>query len=150
MTDVVEHLPSDILLTGLENVATWLKPNGRLVVHTFPTLGPHNFFRFLLRATGKKARLANVDAIHCNVQTRARLRTTLTHAGLKVEKMFLSNDFVHTSSFYQGLPEGIVKSSLRLVFNDFLGNQKLAVILQQLGVAEFSSPSIYAICQRSR
>lgn len=148
MTDVVEHLPDADLHAGLVNVASWLKPGGALVVHTFPTLGPHSIYRFVLRVTGKTEALAKLDAIHCNVQTRASLHTALTRAGFGVEKMFLRNDLVHTSSLYQRLPAGMIKTGLRLIFNDLLGSRPVAALLRGLGVSEYASPSIYAICRR--
>lgn len=148
MTDVVEHLPDKDLHAGLVNVASWLKPGGVLVVHTFPTLGPHRIYRSLLRFTGKTEDLAKLDAIHCNVQTRASLHAALTRAGLDIERMFLRNDLVHTSSLYQRLPDGMIKTGLRLIFNDLLGSKPVAALLRGLGVAEYASPSIYAICRR--
>ena len=147
MTDVVEHLPDADLHAGLVNVASWLKPGGGLIVHTFPTLGPHRIYRLLLRITGKTEALATLDAIHCNVQTRASMHAALKRAGFSVDRIFLRNDLVHTSSLYQRLPDGIIKKGLRLIFNDFLGSRSVAALLRGIGVAEYASPSIYAICR---
>ena len=53
MLDVVEHLPPDVLVLAFKNLRRWLRPGGCLVVHTFPTLGPHRIYRALLKFIGK-------------------------------------------------------------------------------------------------
>ena len=137
------------LRAGLENVRRWLKPGGRLILHTFPTLGPHTFYRMYLKATGRKADLAALDAIHCNVQTRKSLRNVLEEVDLNVEKIWLSNDVAKTSSVYHRLPNGFRKRVLGVVANDVLGHPMLCGALSLIGLAEFAAPSIYASCTRS-
>jgi SAM-dependent methyltransferase len=84
MTDLVEHLPQAILERGLGNIRRWLTPQGQAIIHTFPTLGPHRLFRLYLSLTGHREMLRKVDAIHCNVQTRRRLRIPCGARGLNV------------------------------------------------------------------
>ena len=67
MLDVVEHLPPSHLTEALRNARYWLKPEGRLVVHTFPTLGLHRLYRAWLLLNRKRQQLELLDQIHCNV-----------------------------------------------------------------------------------
>ena len=145
MTDVVEHLPSEILHEGLINVQYWLERYGRLVVHTFPTLGPHKLYRQILRLHGKTKELAVLDAIHCNVQTRKTLRAALEGAGFTVERMWLRNDVTLTSSAYKALRPGPFKTILGKLFEGALGSAWMRVLFQ-----EYAAPSIYAVAKPAK
>jgi SAM-dependent methyltransferase len=142
MTDVVEHLPPDVLDAGLSNVRHWLKPAGGLVVHTFPTLGPHRLYQRLLKLQGKHRALAELDAIHCNVQTRSSLRTALERAGFKVERLWIRNDFTLTSSAFKALHPGAMKTLLGSFLDNVLGSAPV-----QAAFGEYAAPSIYAIAR---
>jgi SAM-dependent methyltransferase len=148
MTDVVEHLPQPVLERGLSNVRRWLMPGGRLIIHTFPTLGPHRLFHVLYRLMGRRAELIHHEAIHCNVQTRKSLRRNLESAGLACEKMWLQNDFVLTSSAFQRLSSPAAKRALKLAINDALGSRPVRATLGAVGLAEFAAPSIYCLCTK--
>lgn len=149
MMDVVEHLPPADLLQTLSNVNSWLKPGGRLVIHTFPTLGLHQGYRLFLKLLGKTDALKELDGIHCNVQTRKRLRQVVDKAGLECQEMWLENDFTLTSSTYQGLPAGVVKSALGFFLDQVLGSEILKKLLSALGLLELARPSIYCLATPS-
>jgi cyclopropane fatty-acyl-phospholipid synthase-like methyltransferase len=143
MTDVVEHLPPDDLHAGLQNARYWLAPSGRLVVHTFPTLGPHRFYQRTLELRLKTKELAELAAIHCNVQTRKSLRMALEQAGFVVEDIWLRNDFTLTSSAYQTLRPGLFKNLLGELLDNVLGSAPVRFVF-----GEYAAPSIYAIARR--
>ena len=117
MMDVVEHLPQNILHSGLTNINKWLKPTGRLIIHTYPTKGPNLIYHFLLKLQGKKKLLTQNKELHCNVQTRKSLMKSIQKAGLQCEKMWLENDFLLTSQYFHQLKEGIYKNSFKFIFN---------------------------------
>jgi SAM-dependent methyltransferase len=149
MTDVVEHLPQPVLERGLANVRRWLKPGGRLVIHTFPTLGPHRLFNALYRIAGRGDELARHKAIHCNVQTRRSLHENVRRAGLDCVRMWLQNDFMLTSSAYQRLSSPALKRVVKLAINDWLGSRAARAALGAVGLAEFAAPSIYCFCTKA-
>jgi SAM-dependent methyltransferase len=144
MTDIVEHLPPTALHAGLQNVRYWLKPSGRLVVHTFPTLGPHRLYRSILKLQGKTEELARLDAIHCNVQTRSSLRGSLQSAGFEIERLWVTNDFTLTSSAYQALRPGRFKAVLGKVLDNVVGGHAMRGVF-----GEYAAPSIYAVSRRA-
>ena len=55
-----------------------------------------------MTGTAKEA-LAELRAIHCNVQTRATLERALKEAGFTIERLWLRNDFARTSSAFHAL-----------------------------------------------
>lgn len=148
MTDIVEHLPPQILEKGLLNVRRWLKPAGRLIVHTFPTLGPHQLYRSFLKITGAHQMLRELDQIHCNVQTRKSLSLSLRKAGLIERRLWLQNDFKAASSVYQRMRPGFVKEVIGYAIGDLLNRRILSILFNWVGLSEFVSPSIYAICTK--
>jgi cyclopropane fatty-acyl-phospholipid synthase-like methyltransferase len=145
MTDIVEHLPPDTLHAGLENVKYWLKPQGRLVVHTFPTLGPHQVYRRILRMRGKADALARLDVIHCNVQTRSSLRDALERANFAVDRLWIANNLRLTSSAYQSLRPGPIKALLGKILEDVVGAAPVRAVL-----GEYAALSIYAVASPRR
>lgn len=145
MLDVVEHLPPSHLTEALRNARYWLKPEGRLVVHTFPTLGLHRLYRAWLLLNRKRQQLELLDQIHCNVQTRARLRRTLGEAGFSQAELWLKNDFTRTSSTFQALPEGFIKRALAVLLERVLGHPRVVAFFSLLGLAEWACPSIYGV-----
>ena len=149
MMDVVEHLQPENLRMSLANARYWLKPGGRLLIHTFPTLTLHNIYRQFLRWTGKKKALDELDQIHCNVQTRAKLSAILASVDLSCDKMWLQNDFTLTSSTFQKLPAGRIKSLLGFFLDRVLGSSLLRELFSRLGILELASPSIYALASKS-
>lgn len=147
MLDVVEHLPPPALAAALENACRWLRPNGRLIIHTFPTLGPHRLYQAWLRLRGRHDELAMLDQIHCNVQTRASLREVLKCAGFSDLNLFLKNNFTLTSSSFQRLPEGVLKSLLAFLLERVLGHSKVVEAFSKLGLIEFACPSLYCVAK---
>jgi len=148
MTDVVEHLPQPVLEQGFANVQQWLVSGGRLVIHTFPTRGPHRLFHVLCQLTGRGAELARHEAIHCNVQTRSSLLQNIERADLDCVRMWLQNDFVLTSTAFQRLPSPVLKRVVKLAINDALGSRLAQAMFGAVGLAEFAAPSIYAFCTK--
>jgi cyclopropane fatty-acyl-phospholipid synthase-like methyltransferase len=144
MTDVVEHLPPDVLSKGLTNVRRWLSRDGTLLVHTFPTLGPHRMYQLLLRLRRDKGALQRLNAIHCNVQTRRSLHTALEQAGFCVERLWIQNDFLLTSSAYKAFSAGFTKKAIGILLNDVLGSAAFRTVL-----GEFAALSIYAVAHPS-
>jgi hypothetical protein len=88
-----------------------------------------------------------LDQIHCNVQTRARLRRTLGEAGFSETKLWLKNDFTRTSSTFQALPEGFIKRALAVLLERVLGHPRVVAIFSFLGLAEWACPSIYGVAR---
>jgi SAM-dependent methyltransferase len=150
MTDVVEHLPPDLLLQGLGNVGQWLRPGGRLVIHTFPTLGPHRLFRLFLGLSGRGEERDLIDRIHCNVQTRATLARVVAKAGFGDMRLWLLNDFTLTSSQFNAMRAGPLKTLIRRVADDALNRPGVRTLVASLGLAEFAAMSIYCICTPTR
>lgn len=147
MMDVVEHLPPDALGATLSNARLWLKPSGRLVIHTFPTLTLHRLYQTFLKLTGQRDALALLDQIHCNVQTRSRLRTAVETAGFQVGDIWLQNDFTLTSSAYQRLSDGLIKKVIGFVLDHIMGNSFVQAVCDKLGLLELVSPSIYCVAR---
>lgn len=148
MLDVVEHLPPPHLSQAFANARLWLKDDGRLIIHTFPTLGLHRLYQAWLRLTGRAEQLALLDQIHCNVQTRERLRRSLEEAGFSQLTLWLRNDFTHTSSTFQRLPEGVLKRALAVLFDQVLGHPRVIALFSHLGLAEWACPSIYCVARK--
>ncbi len=146
MTDVVEHLPETVLKDSLANVRAWMKPDATLLVHTFPTLGLHRLYNGAMRLAGRGAVIEHSNRIHCNVQTRRRLRRSLAEAGFTCERMWLQNDFTRTSSVYQNLRSPHMKRAAKLLVDDVLGSPIVRGAMGVVGLAEFASPSIYCLC----
>jgi cyclopropane fatty-acyl-phospholipid synthase-like methyltransferase len=142
MTDVVEHLPPDVLHAGLQNAKYWLAPSGRLVVHTFPTLGPHRLYQRILELQHKTKELAALATIHCNVQTRKSLRIALERAGFHIDRIWLQNDFTLTSSAYKSLQPGMLKNLLGGFVTHFVGSAPVRLVF-----GEYAALSIYAIAR---
>lgn len=145
MLDVVEHLPPSDLQVALDNARFWLRPGGRLIIHTFPTLGPHRLYRAWLKLRGQRQQLELLDRIHCNVQTRSRLHETVEKAGFLQPKLWLRNDFTRTSSTFQRLPEGPLKRVLAVLLEQVLGHPRVIAFFSALGLAEWACPSIYCV-----
>lgn len=87
MLDVVEHIPQRELLEVMERIRDVIRPGGRLIVHTGPTLnflrvGQH-VKRILYRARGQEVPplLTRVGELrtagHCNLQSRRSLAQAL-------------------------------------------------------------------------
>jgi SAM-dependent methyltransferase len=148
MMDVVEHLPPPILAQALRNCRVWLKQGGRLVIHTFPTLGPHRLYQALLTLSNQKDKLAEMNAIHCNVQTRATLRQSLADAQLIVEKLWLQNDITLASNAFHHLPNGPLKSIIGCFIDKIIPAPPVFALLTALGLSEYASPSIYCFASR--
>lgn len=147
-TDVVEHLPPPLLAAGLGNLRRWLKPDGKLLIHTFPTLGPHRLYQRYLKLTGDAEALARLNTAHCNVQTRATLRDAVTAAGLSCERLWLQNDFAATSTAYQAMPAGGRKRLVKFLFDDIARWPPTRRLIAALGLAEFANMSIYCACRK--
>ena len=148
MIDVVEHLPEPVLRQALANVGTWLKPTGTLLVHTFPTLGMHRLYNGVMRLTGRGAIVEQSNRIHCNVQTRRRLRRTLTGAGYACDRLWLQNDLTRTSSVYQNIRSHRVKRAAKFIAEDLVTAPVVGAVLAAAGLAEFAKPSIYCLCTK--
>ncbi|MBF0444851.1 MAG: class I SAM-dependent methyltransferase [Magnetococcales bacterium] len=148
MMDVVEHLNPHLLASGLKNIQRWLKPGGRLVIHTFPTLGPHRLYQTYLRLTGKKELLSQIDAIHCNPQTQSSMLQYLKDAKLICEKIWLQNDLIYTSTAYNQMADGALKSCTKFFIHDLLQINLLQSILSKIGMAEYANLSIYSLCTK--
>jgi 2-polyprenyl-3-methyl-5-hydroxy-6-metoxy-1,4-benzoquinol methylase len=146
MLDVVEHLPPDVLAQAFKNLRLWLRPGGCIVVHTFPTLGPHRMYRALLKFLGKNKILDELDAIHCNVQSRSTISQTIINSGLRIERIWLENNIINTSSLYQRLPQGLLKSSISFLIQKIFSSSTIQKTMSAIGLAEFVSPSIFVIC----
>ncbi len=149
LTDVVEHLPPPVLSAALGNSRRWLKPGGRLFIHTFPTLGPHRMYQRYLAMRGRRADLDRLDAIHCNVQTRASLRDALERSGLAIERLWLENDLALTSSVFQSMSEGPLKTAAWTIFDRGFGSMPFGWIARLIGLEEYAKPSIYAVCLKT-
>ena len=148
MTDVVEHLPPDVLRDSLANIGAWMKPDATLFVHTFPTLGLHRLYNGVMRLAGRGAVVEHSNRIHCNVQTRRRLRRTLAAAGFACDRMWLRNDFARTSSVYQNIRSPRIRRLAKLVADDLPGSRIVVGVLGAVGLAEFARPSIYCLCRK--
>lgn len=85
--DLVEHIPQPDLVEAMDRVRDVLRPGGRLIVHTGPTLnflrvGQH-VKRVLYRLQGRETPPLLTrdnqlrDAGHCNLQSRKRLARVL-------------------------------------------------------------------------
>jgi SAM-dependent methyltransferase len=149
LADVVEHLPAPELRAALANVAEWLAPGGRALVHTFPTLALHRLYNGLMRLAGCGADVDRSNRIHCNVQTRRRLRRALSSAGLACERLWLRNDLLRTSSAYQAMRPGPLKRAARLLACDLPSWPPLRALAAATGLAELVSPSIYCWCRKA-
>jgi hypothetical protein len=114
-------------------------------VHTFPTLGPHRIFRRILRLRGKVNELAQLDAIHCNVQTRRSLRDALKGGGFAVERLWIANNFTLTSSAYKSLRPGTIKTLVGKVLDDVVGSAPVCAVF-----GEYAALSIYAVARPAR
>jgi SAM-dependent methyltransferase len=148
LTDVVEHLPQPILEEGLANVRHWLKDDGQVFLHTFPTLGPHRIYQTFLRLRRAHDKLAWSRTWHCNVQTRRRLRRTLERAGLHCRRMWLENDILVTSNVYETLGPG-EKRLAKTVLENVIGAEPVRTILTRVELAEYVAPSIYCLCTKA-
>jgi SAM-dependent methyltransferase len=144
MTDVVEHIAKEDLPLAIANARFWLKPGGSLLIHTFPTAGPHELFRCLLWLTNRREYLGRLDQIHCSVQTPASLRTLLAKGGFQQMTLWLQNDLVKTSSAYQQLPSGMVKSVAKFLLNDVPGFSWFRKLARALRLEPWFYWSIYA------
>jgi hypothetical protein len=91
--------------------------------------------------------LLQLDAIHCNVQTRASLARALADTGWLVERMWLQNDFTSTSSVFHRLPAGLTKRVLGRFIDGAVGHPAVATAARVLGAEEYVRPSIYALCR---
>jgi len=149
MTDVVEHLPLSDLGLALRTIGHWIKPTGRLMIHTFPTLGPHIVYRTLLRMAGRRDDIRQLDAIHCNVQTRRSLTRTLGDAGWTIERLWLRNDFTLTSSSFQRMRDTPARRSIGWFAEVALNWPPVQKTSAILGLSEIVAPSIYAICSHA-
>jgi len=149
MMDVVEHLPPAQLAQALKTVRSWLAADGRLFIHTFPTLRLHQAYRLYLKLRGHKEELERLDTAHCNVQTRESLSQALAGAGLLPKRMWLQNDFTLTSSAFQNLPEGIGKRLIGWMTERFLTWRPVVRLADRLGMAEMAQPSIYVECEKT-
>lgn len=149
MTDVVEHLPPTILFNGLKNINRWLKHDGKLIIHTFPTLGLHRIFMTFMTLTGKRAKMKEISQIHCNVQTRKSLLEAIHRAPLICEKMWLQNDLILTSSAYKQMKSGPLKKMTRFLLHDMMRINSIERVFTLIGLAEYAKPSIYCICNKS-
>ena len=148
MTDVVEHLPAPVLAAALRNAHYWLKPGGYLIIHTFPTLGPHRLFRFVLKVLRKSESLRKLDSIHCNVQSRKTLLGHVRAAGLRCERIWLQNDVTLTSNEYHRLKPEFAKKLVRFVLENVLQHNSVTRAATGVGLLEFISPSIYAVTRK--
>jgi ubiquinone/menaquinone biosynthesis C-methylase UbiE len=92
MLDVVEHLSPAELDRALGEVMRVLKPGGRLIVHTMPSLWYYRWgyptFRFMERLRGKRLPPDPRDRwqykdVHINEQTPLSLRRTVRAAGFE-------------------------------------------------------------------
>jgi SAM-dependent methyltransferase len=147
MLDVVEHLSPPALDDTLRNVNRWLRPQGRVIIHTFPTLAPHRLYQAWLSLTGRHQELDHLNEIHCNVQTRQSLRSAVLSAGFAEPRIWLRNDFTLTSSTFQRLPEGFIKNTLALVLESGLGHPVVGKLFALVGLAELACPSIYCVAR---
>ncbi len=148
LTDVVEHLAPADLDQALRNVATWLVPGGLVLLHTFPTLPLHRLHNGLMRLAGRGATVERSNRIHCNVQTRRRLRRVLGAAGLTCERLWLRNDLLRTSSVYQAMRPGWLKRAARLLGHRIPSSAPVRRIFAAVGLEELVKPSIYCWCRR--
>ncbi len=148
MTDVVEHLPPVVLKDSLANIRSWMNPGATLLVHTFPTLGLHRLYNGVMRLAGRGSVVEHSNRIHCNVQTRRRLRRTLADAGFTCDRMWLQNDFTRTSSVYQNIRSQRIQRLAKLAADDLLGSRIASGVLSAVGLQEFAKASIYCLCSR--
>ena len=148
MIDVVEHLPGPVLRQALVNIGTWMKPDAMLLVHTFPTLGVHRLYNGAMRLAGRGAIVEHSNRIHCNVQTRRRLRRTLIDAGYVCNRLWLQNDLTRTSSVYQNIRSRRVKRVAKFIAEDLVTAPVISRALAAAGLAEFAKPSIYCLCTK--
>ena len=149
LTDVVEHLPQRDLELALANIRHWLKPDGTAIIHTFPTAGIHQLFRRYLKLRGDHSALGKLDAIHCNVQTVRHFKENIENAELTSTKLWLQNDFVLSSSVFQGMHAGIRKRVLAFFFERILSQPLIRSLVRICGMSESVYPSIYCICTRN-
>ena len=88
------------------------------------------------------------NRIHCNVQTRRRLRATLEQTGWVCDRLWLQNDFVKTSSVYQNMRPGRLKRVVRFIAEELISKPAVSRALVKLGLEECARPSIYCVCRR--
>lgn len=148
LTDVVEHLPQRDLTLALANIRHWLRPDGMAIIHTFPTAGIHQLFRRYLKLRGDHSALEKLDAIHCNVQTVRQFKENIEDAGLISSRLWLQNDFVLSSSVFQGMRSGIRKRALAFFFEHILSQPFIRSLVRICGMSESVYPSIYCVCTR--
>ena len=92
MLDVVEHLYSDQLAQAFAEIKRILRPGGRLVVHTMPSLWYYHYgyplYRWLQSVRGQELPKDPRDRwvykdVHVNEQTPVKLRRSLENAGFQ-------------------------------------------------------------------
>ncbi|MBF0138942.1 MAG: class I SAM-dependent methyltransferase [Magnetococcales bacterium] len=148
MTDIVEHLPHDVLHDGLRNIGRWLRQDGKVIIHTFPTLGLHRMFLIFLTLTGKWSELNKNSKIHCNVQTCHSLSEVISSSSLICEKIWLQNDMLLTSSAYKQMQNGLLKKCVRFFLHDMMKISSIDRMFNLIGLAEYANPSLYCICRK--
>ncbi len=101
-----------------------------------------------MRLTGRGALVEHSNRIHCNVQTRRRLRRTLAGAGFVCDRLWLRNDLTRTSSVYQNIRSHRVKPVAKFIAEDLVTAPVVGAALAAAGLAEFAKPSIYCLCTK--
>jgi SAM-dependent methyltransferase len=108
MGDVIEHLPWDMAVAAVRDIARVLRPDGYLIVHTSPNRLFVSLFmpvvRIGLRLTGRAQlnhRLAEYDerktAMHPNELSPFGLRKLLDEAGVRA-RVWVAKDIIRSGS----------------------------------------------------
>lgn len=144
MLDVIEHLPKGDLEKGMANCRAFLKEQGEIHFHTFPTRLPHRLLLALL-AVVQPAKKREIESIHSNVQTRHSLAAVLAESRLGSREMRLENDLLSSSSFYFAMRPGIAKSLLKFFFGSVPAWRWFRAVTVLLGAEELFYMSIYGV-----
>ncbi len=119
MLDVVEHLHADELAEALAEVQRVLRPGGKLVVHTMPSLWYYRFgypiYRALQALRGQhlpvdpRDRWAFTHDVHVNEQTPPRLRQALE------AQHFRSRVWLRSTQTYEHEANRLVRWGMRFL-----------------------------------
>jgi len=146
MLDVIEHLQPKDLERALLNSSKYLKAEGELHYHTFPTRLPHAIFMNMLMVIAPLKK-RDIENIHVNVQNRRSLVQLLQKSGMRVSSTYLKNDILLTSSFYLNMGEGVFKKIIKVIFGDLPSLSAFRKIVKILGLEEVFFMSIYGIAK---
>ena len=122
MLDIVEHLTPDELDLAMQEAFRILKPNGRIIIHTMPSLWYYSYgypiFRFVKYLLGTRLPIDPRDRceysfMHVNEQTPISLRRVLKNAGFK------SHVWLESTQNYEHEQGFLVRLSMKFLVKVF-------------------------------